>query len=420
VSRQRYFGVPIPVWYPLDASGAPDHARPIVAPPERLPVDPTTEAPPGFSEDRRGRPGGFAGESDIFDTWFTSSLTPQIGSHWELDRERHAKLFPADLRPQSHEIIRTWAFYTIAKAMLHEDEIPWRHAAISGWVLDPDRKKMSKSTGNVVLPTDLLDTYTADAVRYWAASARLGADTAADEKVFKIGKRLQTKLWNAAKFVLAQAGDEGPASREVDRAFLAELSALVARATACFDRFNHAQALQDTETFFWTRFTDTYIELSKVRARDEADPDGRASALATLRLALSVLLRLFAPVLPYVTEEVWSWVYADETGCPSIHRAPWPGAADFAGVAPPADPASFEAAVACWRALLKAKADAEVAMGHGVANVVLAANAAMLARLRAGLPDVLAAARVREHELFEDAGLEEGSIAIRGAVFYER
>jgi valyl-tRNA synthetase len=420
VSRQRYFGVPIPVWYPLDAQGAPDFERPIVAEPERLPIDPTTEAPPGYSQDQRGRPGGFRGESDIFDTWFTSSLTPQIGSHWELDRERHARLFPADLRPQSHEIIRTWAFYTIAKALLHEDQIPWRHAAISGWVLDPDRKKMSKSVGNVVLPTDLLETYTADAVRYWAASARLGADTAADEKVFKVGKRLQTKLWNAAKFVLGQTGDEGPASREVDRALLAELAALVARATECFDRFNHAQALQDTETFFWTRFTDTYIELAKLRARDEADPEGRASALATLRLALSVLLRLFAPVLPYVTEEIWSWVYADETGCPTIHRAPWPGAADFAGVAPPADPASFEAAVACWRALLKAKADAAVAMGHGVARAVLAANPATLARLRAGLPDVLAAARVRAHELAEDAGLGDGAFAVRGAEFDER
>ena len=420
VSRQRYFGVPIPVWYPLDAGGEPDYARPIVAPPERLPVDPTTEAPPGYSSDQRGRPGGFRGESDIFDTWFTSSLTPQIGSHWELDPERHAKLFPADLRPQSHEIIRTWAFYTIAKAMLHEDQIPWRHAAISGWVLDPDRKKMSKSVGNVVLPTDLLETYTADAVRYWAASARLGADTAADEKVFKVGKRLQTKLWNAAKFVLAQTGDAGPASREVDRAFLAELSALVARATECFDRFNHAQALQDTETFFWTRFTDTYIELAKQRARDEADPEGRASALATLRLALSVLLRLFAPVLPYVTEEVWSWVYAGESGCPSIHRAPWPGEADFAGVAAPADPASFETAVACWRALLKAKADAEVAMGHGVARVALAAHPGTLARLRAGLPDVLGAARVRAHELVEDPTLGDGAFAIRGAVFDER
>ena len=150
-------------------------------------------------------PGGFAGEIDIFDTWFTSSMTPQISSRWQLDPERHAQLFPTDIRPQAHEIIRTWAFYTIAKAMLHDDSVPWRHVLLSGWVLDPDRKKMSKSKGNVMTPMHLLEQYSADAVRYWAASARLGVDTAFDEKVLKIGKRLTTKLFNAAKLCRPRA-----------------------------------------------------------------------------------------------------------------------------------------------------------------------------------------------------------------------
>jgi valyl-tRNA synthetase len=422
VSRQRYFGVPIPVWYPLDAAGRPEHGRPIVAPRGALPVDPTTDAPPGYGSAQRGAPGGFAGEADIFDTWFTSSLTPQIGSGWELDPERHRKLFPADVRPQSHEIIRTWAFYTIAKAMLHEDRIPWKHATISGWVLDPERKKMSKSRGNVVVPTPLIEEHTADAVRYWAASARLGTDTAVDEKVFRIGKRLATKIWNAGKFVLGQGGEVHPVTAELDRAFAHELRGLVASATESFARFNHAQALADTESFFWNGFTDTFLELAKARARDEAPgaQAGRGSAVAALRLGLSVLLRLFAPFLPYVCEEVWSWAFAAETGRDSIHRAPWPSEGEFRDVAPPGDPESFALAAACWRAINKAKADAAVSAGREVERLAIVANPATLARLAPCLADVLAAARCREHRLVARDGLEDGRFEVADAVFAAR
>jgi valyl-tRNA synthetase len=420
ISRQRYFGVPIPVWYPLDAEGGPDYANPIVAERDQLPVDPIGEAPRGWDESRRDRPGGFTGEADIFDTWFTSSLTPQIGSHWLLDPERHARLFPADVRPQSHEIIRTWAFYTIAKAMLHEDAIPWRHVVVSGWVLDPDRKKMSKSHGNVTTPMPLLDQYTADGARYWAASARLGADTAMDEKVFKVGKRLATKVFNAGKFVLAQTAEVHPLSRELDLAFAAQLRGLVGRATDAFEAFNHAQALAETESFFWSRFTDTFIELVKARARSEGDAAGRGSAVAALRLGLNVLLRLLAPFQPHVTEEVWSWVFAGETGQASIHRAPWPGAADFEAVAAPEREDSFDVAVACWSAVNKRKAEAEVSMGREVERLVVAAGASTLARLAAVRADVMAGARVREHGLEERAGLEDGEFAIEDVVFAER
>jgi valyl-tRNA synthetase len=419
ISRQRYFGVPIPVWYPLDGEGAPDHEHPIVAEAEQLPVDPTTALPPGYGEEQRDRPGGFGAETDIFDTWFTSSLTPQIGSRWLLDPQRHARLFPADVRPQSHEIIRTWAFYTIAKAMLHEDSVPWRHVVVSGWVLDPDRKKMSKSQGNVLTPMPLLETYTADGARYWAASARLGTDTAADEKVFKIGKRLVTKVFNAGKFVLSQSGETRPVSAELDRAFAHALAGLVERATGAFERFNHAQALAETEAFFWAEFTDTYLELVKARARDE-DPAAaaeRGSAVVTLRLALSVLLRLFAPFLPYVTEEVWSWAFAGERGEPSIHRAPWPVAEEFASVPAPADAESFAVASACWRAINKSKADAAVAVGREAVRLAVAGAPKTLAKLAPVLRDVLAAARVREHELRERSELPEGDFRIEDAEF---
>jgi len=423
LSRQRYFGVPIPVWYPLDAHGEPDYAAAIVADHDTLPIDPTVDVPPGYEASQRGQPGGFKGDPDIFDTWFTSSMTPQISSHWGVDDERHAHLFPADVRPQGHDIIRTWAFYTIAKALLHEGTVPWHNAMISGWILDPDRKKMSKSKGNVTTPLPLLEQYTADAGRYWAASARLGSDTAFDEKVWKIGKRLVTKLFNAGKFVLSQTGEKHPISCELDRAFVAGLAHLAEESTSRYEGYEYAHALQETETFFWTQFTDTYLELAKPRARaylDGATGDAAAasgSAVAALRLGLSVLLRLFAPVMPYITEEVWSWSFAGETGHDSIHAAPWPGEADFDGVEAPADPESFELAVAALAAINKAKADAEVSMAREVEGLVIAANDETLTRVGPVLDDVLRAARCAAHETAVDASLEDGVFDVRDARF---
>jgi valyl-tRNA synthetase len=437
LSRQRYFGVPIPVWYPLDSDGRPDYARPIVADAETMPVDPTTDVPKGYAQAQRGQPGGFVGDPDVFDTWFTSSLTPQISSHWGIDAERHARLFPADVRPQGHDIIRTWAFYTIAKALLHEDTVPWRHALISGWILDPDRKKMSKSKGNVTTPLPLIETYGADAARYWAASARLGADTAFDENVWKIGKRLVTKIFNAAKFVLSQPAEVAPISHELDRAFVAQLRELVDSATKNFDAYQYAHALQETETFFWTRFTDTYLELTKTRARGEGagTPAGRnptevdlasGSAVASLRLGLSVLVRLFAPILPFITEEVWSWAFAAELDSStsaagrSVHRAAWPSAADFEGIAAPAHVESFDVAIAALAAINKAKADAAVSMGREVSRLVLQAAAPTLDVFSGVRSDVLAAARVAHCEVELAAGLGVGELAVRTIEFVER
>jgi valyl-tRNA synthetase len=418
LSRQRFFGVPIPVWYPLDEKGQPDYDKAIVAEAAAMPIDPTTELPKGFDESQRNQPGGFAAESDIFDTWFTSSMTPQISSHWVDNPERHAALFPADIRPQAHDIIRTWAFYTIAKAMLHEDEIPWRHTLISGWILDPDRKKMSKSKGNVMTPLPLIEKYTADAARYWAASARLGSDTTFDENVLKIGKRLVTKMFNAAKFVLSQTGEVAPITSELDRAFVAKLRTLVLDSTKNFEGFRYAQALQETESFFWTHFTDTYLELAKVRARafeDGAtgeDAAASASAVATLRLGLSVLVRLFAPVLPYITEEIWSWSFAEADGVASVHSAPWPGSADFDDVAKPAHPGSFDTAVAALAAINKAKADAEVSMGRGITSLRLAASPDSLTVLESVAGDVLAATRVVQHEFVAQEALDERAFEV--------
>lgn len=334
ISRQRYFGVAIPVWYSLDGEGNPDYKNPILPDPETLPVDPMSDPAPGFEEAMRDKPGGFTGDPDIFDTWFTSSLSPQITTGWIDSPEWFEKLFPMDVRPQAHDIIRTWAFYTIAKAHLHHNSVPWRKVLISGWILDPDRKKMSKSKGNTQTPAEFVETYMADGMRYWAAGARLGVDTAFDEQVMKTGRRLVTKLYNAGRFVLGfddpQVGGESAASslssavqNDVDRTFLARLAQTIEKATSAFEGEMFAVALEEVETFFWSTFTDTYIELVKERAKRGGEQGD--SAVRTLRTGLSVLLRLFAPFVPFITEEIWSWDFAQREGAyKSIHRAPWP------------------------------------------------------------------------------------------------
>ena len=396
LSRQRYFGVPVPVWYPITVAGVVDYANPILPAEATLPIDPLDDAPPGYTEAQRDQPGGFTGDPDVLDTWATSSLTPQIASKWVLDKDRHAKLFPMDIRPQSHEIIRTWAFYTIVKAYLHENEIPWRNVVISGWILDPDRKKMSKSQGNVVTPEPLIDEFGADSVRYWAARARLGVDTAYDEQVFKVGKKLVTKLFNASKFAIGRFGDVDRAlltpdkiTCETDRAVIAELRPLIERATKAFDQFDYAQALSQIEDFFWRTFCDNYLELCKSRTYDETLTEGRISACATLRLLHRALLRLLAPFIPYITEEVWSWEYASDAGMnASIHRSPWPTLAELAAIAAPATADTYDQTVVLLEAIRRAKADANVSMAAPVAEVTVTTAAGAQAVLAPVIDDI--------------------------------
>jgi valyl-tRNA synthetase len=321
ISRQRFFGVPIPVWYRLDEEGEIIPGD-ILTPEEiELPVDPTSSAPKGFSEDQRGKPGGFVGEADIMDTWATSCLTPQIAGHWVDDPELFGLVFPYDLRSQGQDIIRTWLFSTVLRAELEHGVIPWKHAGISGFIVDPDRKKMSKSKGNVVTPQGMLDEHGSDAVRYWAASSKLGTDAAFDPqnpKVIKIGRRLAIKVLNASKFAYSFPAASGKVIEPLDIDMLSRLAGVIGEATAAYEDFDHQRALEVTESFFWT-FCDDYLELVKERAyREESDP-GAQSAATALRLALDAMLRLLAPVLPFATEEVWSWRHEG-----SIHQASWP------------------------------------------------------------------------------------------------
>ncbi|WP_154605493.1 valine--tRNA ligase [Arthrobacter sp. AQ5-05] len=402
VSRQRFFGVPVPVWYPLDADANPDYENPILPTSEMLPVDPAADAAPGYAEEQRNVAGGFIGDADVLDTWATSSLTPQIVGGWSVDEDLFKKVYPFDLRPQGHDIIRTWLFSSAVRADALQGSAPWKHAAISGWILDPDRKKMSKSKGNVVVPTDVLNDFGADAVRYWAASAKLGADTAYEIAQMKIGRRLAIKLLNASKFVLnlgatesnVLSNDSAALTNPLDRAVLAQLADVVRQATSAFEKYDYAKALQITESFFW-HFTDDYVELIKDRAYGAAGDHEQDSVLAALATALDSLLRLFAPFLPFATEEVWSWW---RTG--SIHRAPWPTSVEVSD----GDTTLLATVGDALSGIRKAKSEAKVKQRTQVLSATVTAGVVQAAQLTAGLGDLKAAANAVEITVAQGEG----------------
>ena len=393
ISRQRFFGVPFPLWYPVGDGGEPDFDRPLRAAEDALPIDPSTDVPPGYTEAQRDQPGGFTADPDVMDTWATSSLTPQIAGGWAVDDELFGMVFPMDVRPQAHDIIRTWLFSTVVRSHHLHDSLPWTDAAISGWILDPDRKKMSKSKGNVVTPIALLEQYGSDAVRYWAANGRPGTDTAFDENQMKNGRRLAIKVLNASKFVLSLPTAEATPTEPIDRSLLAGLGGLIDDATTAFEGYDYARALERTETFFWA-FCDDYLELVKNRAyQGEEAGTASGSASATLRQALSAFHRLFAPFLPFVTEEAWSWWQEG-----SVHRAAWPDAGEVAGGG---DPLVLEAASAVLRAVRKAKSEAKLSQRAPVALVVVRDTRARLDALAAAEADLRDAGSIAELQLEE-------------------
>jgi valyl-tRNA synthetase len=357
-------------------------------------------------------PGGFAGDPDVMDTWATSSVSPQIVCGWPDDQELFGLTFPMDLRPQAHDIIRTWLFDSVLRAHLEHDSLPWAHAAISGWVLDPDRKKMSKSKGNVVTPMALLEEYGSDGARYWSASGRPGTDTAFDPGQMKVGRRLAIKILNASKFALMSAEPQGAITASVDRAMLRNLASLVTEVTAAFEGYDYARVLQRTETFFWG-FCDDYLELVKGRRYGEQSTEGAGSANAALTAALSVMLRLFAPFLPFVTEEVWSWWREG-----SIHQAAWPTTeeltsllADNTTETVQADQQTYAWATDVLFEVRKQRSEAKQPLKVPITRVTVTAEAAAVALMSIVDADLRAALRV---QAFETSVGEPRAIVVAG------
>jgi valyl-tRNA synthetase len=411
VSRQRFFGVPFPVWYPISDLGRVDYEHPIRSAEDRLPIDPSTDVPPGYRPDQRGVPGGFVGDPDVMDTWATSSLSPQLVCGWPDDEDLFRRTFPMDLRPQAHDIIRTWLFSSVLRAHLEHDSLPWWNAAISGFVTDPDRKKMSKSKGNVVTPLALLEEHGSDGVRYWAASGRPGTDTMFDTNQMRVGRRLAIKILNASKFALSDSRGQTSSTDltevcrraidvPVDRAMIRNLAALVDEATAAFEEYDYARVLQRTESFFW-RFCDDYLELVKGRRYGEQGPEAAGSANSALTAALSVMLRLFAPFLVFVTDEVWSWWQPG-----SIHQAPWPTSAelrsqlaDNSEATRQADERAYQWATDLLFEVRKQRSEAKQPLKVPIARVTVKAEAEAVALMPIIEADLKAALRVKAFDL---------------------
>ncbi len=418
ISRQRYFGVPFPVWY---SKRIGEEGKILFADMTQLPVDPIQDLPIGYSK------GEVEPDYDVMDTWATSSISPQLSSHsiskeFSINPERHQKLFPADLRPQAHEIISTWAVYTILKAQLHENILPWKNIMISGWCLASDRSKMSKSKGNIIVPEQLIAQYGSDVTRYWTAKSKLGADSAYSEDIMKNGKRLVNKLWNACKFAAIHFDKldiidkniqifniKSKICHEFDQWLMVKLLELIAKVELDMQNYEYASAMDLIEKFFWSIFCDNYLEITKIRAYNEdgSNNKGQYSTIITLYYSIQILLKLFAPFLPHITEEIWQILYSGK----SIHiRGNWP---KIGNLSFPVNPANSNQLIEIVELVRKAKTERNLSIKAGI-KMLEVMGLEFSDELQADLKNVISASKVEFVKEFSSVGqiLESTNVKI--------
>ncbi len=400
ISRQRFFGVPFPVWYKINDDGQVNYKEIIIPEESMLPIDPMIDVPQGFREDQRGKCGGFIGDKDVMDTWATSSLTPEIAMERLTNFNFENLSIPFDVRPQAHDIIRTWAFYTITRSLFHKGTIPWKEILISGFILDPDRKKMSKSKGNVVTPIGLIEKYSSDAVRYWATKAKFGTDCLLEEQVMKQGWKMLNKFFNSARFVsmilestnIEKIDDyEKKISNLLDKSWMKKLSFTAQEAMKAFEKNNYSNALEAIEKTFWD-FCDNYVEVVKARAYDLND----ISAKSSLMLTIDTFAKLFAPFCPFVSEEIFqtrSWA----TNCSSVHVSSWPKAEDFKDISSE-DTILYESVVFINSEIRKFKTSEGVSLKTNIESVNIYTDDALLSKLKDVISDIANVAKIDKEE----------------------
>jgi valyl-tRNA synthetase len=402
ISRQRYFGVPFPVWYCAKCDEI------VLAREEDLPVDPLVDKPPLSACPKCGH-GAFVPERDILDTWATSSLTPHLSCDQFKGRPIYERIYPMSLRPQAHDIITFWLFNTVVKSRLHDGANPWKDVVISGHAQDPQGRKMSKSKGNVIEPQVMIDKYCADSLRFWAAGCKLGEDLPFSEKDLVTGQKFITKIWNASKFMFMHLEDYdgGPAELEdADKWLLTRLSAVVRESTEAFDQYEYSRTKAEVEKFFWQTFCDFYLEIVKERLYkpDLRGAESRRAAQYTLYHALLAIVKMMAPIMPHISEEIYQTFYAKTEKAKSVHNATWPQ--EFKAHMDERAARKGDLLAECLSAVRKAKTDMKISVAKEVETARITGKKEDLELIRSLETDLRGTGKVKGFEYAEGDALK--------------
>ena len=402
LSRQRLYGVPIPVWYCEECDEV------IIAKEKSLPVDPTVDKPPVSKCPKCGC-SKLIPEKDVFDTWATSSLSPMIATKWKEDSKFFNRIVPFSLRSNGHDIITFWLFNTVVKMLLHEKKLPWKDVMINGHALDPKGKKMSKSKGNIVEPKAVLEKHGTDAMRFWAASAKLGSDVPYQEKELVSGRKMMTKMWNASKFTIINLKNYKPRKTRleiIDRWIFSKLNKLVKECTDSFLEYDFSRTKSETEKFFWKEFCDNYLEMVKDRLYNSKNysKESVESAKYTLYTVNLAILKLMAPIMPHITEEIYHLYFADAEGLKSIHVSEWPKY-DKKLVDEKNEKAGDDA-VSIISAVRKFKSEKNLSLNKPIQTLTIKCDERAKKILNSVLKDIKATVKAEEIVFGDKAGLE--------------